>query len=178
MTECPVVQTVRGKVKGRACLKAEPKKSKQVFRYGSVPFAKPPLGQLRFEPPERCEPWQGILDGTKMSPRPLQDDAFEEELYGNLLLLNQFEENLSHFSEDCLYLTVYTSNPSTTANMPVTVWIPGGAFLVGGGSLRDGQVLCGLHDLVLVIPNYRLSLYGFFTTGKNTKYPGNMGLLD
>ncbi|CAK8697499.1 cocaine esterase-like [Clavelina lepadiformis] len=178
MSECPIVQTVNGKVKGKACLKAKPNESNQVFRYASIPFAKPPLGELRFEPPERSEPWQGILDGTKMSPRPLQDEAFEEELYGNLPLLNQFEENLSDFSEDCLYLTVYTSNPSATANMPVIVWIPGGAFLVGGGSLRDGQVLCGLHDLVLVVPNYRLSLYGFFTTGKNTKYPGNMGLLD
>ena len=53
MSECPIVQTVNGKVKGKACLKAKPNESNQVFRYASIPFAKPPLGELRFEPPER-----------------------------------------------------------------------------------------------------------------------------
>ena len=57
-------------------------------------------------------------------------------------------------------------------------WIYGGGFNFGGEAAYDGTVLSSLHDVVVVIPNYRLSLFGFLSLGHDTKYPGNVGLMD
>ena len=60
----------------------------------------------------------------------------------------------------------------------VLIWFYGGAFVNGGESFYDGSVLASLHNVVVVIPNYRVSVFGFLSLGNNTNYPGNMGLLD
>ena len=57
-------------------------------------------------------------------------------------------------------------------------WIYGGGFACGGESYYDASVIASLHDVVVVIPNYRVTVFGFFSTGKDTDHPGNMGLLD
>ena len=62
--------------------------------------------------------------------------------------------------------------------MQVLLWIYGGEFKNGGESFYDGSVLASLHDVVVVIPNYRMLSFGFLSLGKHTDYAGNMGLLD
>ncbi|XP_076802958.1 fatty acyl-CoA hydrolase precursor, medium chain-like [Clavelina lepadiformis] len=175
---CPVVEIANGKVRGRVCLRAKPEEAKQVFNFAGIPFAKPPVGELRFEPPQKCEPWEGVLEATKLSASPLQSVELNDYVDRYVPARNEFGDDFRNFSEDCLYLNVFTSNPSKAANMPVMVWIYGGSYQIGGSGNYSGQALCGLHDVVLVVPNYRLNVFGFFTTGRDTPYPGNMGLLD
>ncbi|CAK8697513.1 unnamed protein product [Clavelina lepadiformis] len=178
MADCPVVNTFCGKVKGRLCLKAKSPDAKQVFRFSSIPFAKPPVGQLRFEPPQKCEQWEGIRDATKPSSVPVRDQHSCEVVRPYAIIVDEFEEGFSQAGEDCLYLDVYTTNPSKEANLPVLFWLNGEITSAGTKSGCDGQAICGLHDVVLVAPNYRTEIFGFFSTGKNTSYPGNMALLD
>jgi len=60
----------------------------------------------------------------------------------------------------------------------VLFWIFGGAFTAGSSIHSNGQVICGLRDVVLVVPNYRVNVFGFLSMGKETKWKGNMGLMD
>ncbi|XP_076822299.1 fatty acyl-CoA hydrolase precursor, medium chain-like [Clavelina lepadiformis] len=177
MSDCPVISTAYGKVKGKTCLKAKAKNAKQVFRYSKIPFGKPPIGELRFEPPQKCESWEGVRDATKPSPHPEQDENMLEPLVKYFPAIQEFKEEET-VEEDCLYLDVYTTNPNNKAKMPVMFFIYGGGLQSGSSAFYSGQVLCGLQDVVLVIPNYRVNIFGFLATGKNTAYPGNMGLLD
>ncbi|CAK8697505.1 unnamed protein product [Clavelina lepadiformis] len=178
MAECPVVQIACGNIEGRSCLRAKPKRSKQVFRYAGIPYAKPPTRELRFERPQRCSSWNGVLAAVEMPPCPMQNADAGKATDHLLTTVNQFDEPFSKLDEDCLHVTVYTTNPSKTANMPVLYWIFGGGFQTGGASGYDAQALCGLHDVVVVVPNYRVNIFGFFTMGRETAYPGNMGLWD
>ncbi|CAK8697509.1 unnamed protein product [Clavelina lepadiformis] len=210
MTECPIVETVYGKVKGRACPLAKAQEAKQVFRYSRIPFAKPPVDDLRFEPPEKCEPWDGIRDCVEGDPIPQQSIDAIKELNFYRPEVQEFENDNELVDEDCLYLRVYTNNPNKKADMPVSmlvavvglcfsspvsiykgckfppteihfkvmVWFYGGAFLFGNNGASSGQVICGLHDVVLVVPNYRVSVFGFLSLGRDTACPGNFGMLD
>nr|CAB3230111.1 carboxylesterase 5A-like [Phallusia mammillata] len=81
-------------------------------------------------------------------------------------------------SEDCLYVNVFTNNPDKNAKMPVIIYIHGGGFTVGSSAACIGNALCSLHDVVLVGIQYRVNALGFFSTGKDTPLPGNIGLLD
>ncbi|CAK8697507.1 unnamed protein product [Clavelina lepadiformis] len=93
--------------------------------------------------------------------------------------IREFESDMdASVNEDCLYLRVYTASPSNAANMPVMVWFYGGGFQFGESGFYPGQVLCGLHDVVLVVPNYRVNVFGFLSLGKATSYSGNVGMLD
>jgi para-nitrobenzyl esterase len=142
-----------------------------VFR--GIPFAKPPVGPLRFQPPEPPDPWPGIRDATSFgSGAPQGANPFE------MLLPLLVPET----SEDCLYLNVFT--PDTSGKRPVLVWIHGGGNVVGAGSERlyDGTELVRRGDVVIVTLNYRLGIFGFLH-GKsvaNDTFPtsGNEGLLD
>ena len=58
------------------------------------------------------------------------------------------------------------------------VWFYGGGFVYDAEFFYDGKVIASLHDVVVVIPNYRVSIFGFLSLGRETDYPGNMGLLD
>ena len=77
-------------------------------------------------------------------------------------------------SEDCLYLNIYST--SLTSSMPVMVWIHGGGYFAGSGSMYDGSYLA-MKDVVLVTLNYRLDIFGFLST-EDDKIPGNYGMLD
>ena len=63
-------------------------------------------------------------------------------------------------------------------NFEVLFWIYGGGFIFGGESFYDARAIASLHDVVVVIPNYRVSIFGFLALGRDTDHPGNMGLLD
>ncbi|XP_076803494.1 cocaine esterase-like [Clavelina lepadiformis] len=176
--ECPVVNTNCGKLIGRVCLKAKASEAKQVYNYAGVPFAKPPVGQLRFEPPQKCESWDGVLSCSKLPPAAMQDTEAFRSVWQYFPIANPFDDDLTKIDEDCLYLNIFTSSPSKAANMPVLVWFHGGANQMHSIAGYDGQVLCGLNDVVLVTVGYRLNVFGFFTAGIESDYPGNVGLLD
>ncbi|RXN20147.1 fatty acyl- hydrolase medium chain-like isoform X4 [Labeo rohita] len=168
----PVLQTKSGALKGEY-IKAKGKDT-VVHSYLGVPFAKPPVGPLRFSPPQPAEKWSGVRDATKQPFMCLQDKQLVEVLVANLSLNVEVPDS----SEDCLYLNVYTpSKPGANDKLPVMVWIHGGGFSMASASVFDGHVLAAYQDVVVVLIQYRLGLLGFFSTG-DEHAPGNYGLLD
>ncbi|XP_060110422.1 fatty acyl-CoA hydrolase precursor, medium chain-like [Heteronotia binoei] len=136
-----------------------------------IPFAKPPTGSLRFTPPQPPEPWSHVRDATSFSPMCLQDPGWFE-IFQEFMNVT-FPDTTT--SEDCLYLNVYT--PDTKGQLPVMVWIHGGALEMGGASMYDGSALSAYEDVVVVTIHYRVDILGFFSTGSAEAH-GNWGLLD
>jgi len=155
MEDFPILKTPLGKVEGRKCVKPKDADAKQVFRFSKIPFAKPPVGNLRFEPPEKCGPWEGVLNGKQQGSMPMQPVGMLADLEGYMAIPNEFEEDFFDFSEDCLHLNVWTSDINANTKKPVLFWIYGGGFQIGGSKSYDGNVLASLHDVVVVVPNYR-----------------------
>ncbi|MET0286188.1 MAG: carboxylesterase family protein [Polyangiales bacterium] len=143
-----VVETELGKVAGKA--------REGHWSYRAIPFARPPLGELRFAGPRPAEPWSGVRDATRYSPIALQGAVFAPGVGA---------EGVQ--SEDCLYLNVYTP-AADGARRPVMFFIHGGAFTVGSASARlyDGAKLAALHDVVVVTTNYRLGALGYLPIGE------------
>uniref|UniRef100_A0A8D2E2E5 Carboxylesterase type B domain-containing protein n=1 Tax=Sciurus vulgaris TaxID=55149 RepID=A0A8D2E2E5_SCIVU len=145
-----------------------------VHTFLGIPFAKPPLGPLRFAAPEPPEPWSGVRDGTSHPAMCLQDVA-RDSLVMNLLNLTL---PLIPMSEDCLYLSIYTpAHAREGSNLPVMVWIHGGALIAGMASMFDGSILATIENVVVVTIQYRLGVLGFFSTG-DQHASGNWGFLD
>jgi para-nitrobenzyl esterase len=128
-------------------LEGERREGHVVFR--GIAFAKPPLGQLRFRAPEPAEPWTGVRDARAFGPSSMQASSALMKVP-------------APFSEDCLYLNVYTP-ALDTARRPVFFWIHGGSFVLGAGSepVYDGGQLAARGDIVVVTINYRLGALGF-----------------
>jgi para-nitrobenzyl esterase len=118
----------------------------QIFR--GIPFAQPPIGPLRFAPPVAVVPWTEELDATATRSPCAQ-----------LTLGSRTMDPTS--SEDCLYLNVWA--PARAGSFPVVVWFPGGANVIGAGSMPeyDGQRLSEAGGVVVVTVNYRLGAFGF-----------------
>src|SRR5262245_16387696 len=137
-----------------------------VFR--GVPYAAPPVDELRFAPPRPVQAWPGVRDARK-------DGPIAPQLRSRLAhVMGDFEPPQS---EDCLTLNIWT--PATDAKKrPVLVWIHGGAFASGAGSLPwySGERFAANGDLVAVSINYRLGALGFLCLPGVS--PGNLGLLD
>ncbi|XP_069918675.1 cocaine esterase [Oryctolagus cuniculus] len=145
-----------------------------VHTFLGIPFAKPPLGPLRFAPPEPAEAWSGVRDGTSHPAMCLQDLAIMDQ---DVLLLN-FTPPSIPMSEDCLYLNIYSpAHAREGSDLPVMVWIHGGALTMGMASLYDGSALAAFEDVVMVTIQYRLGVLGFFSTG-DQHATGNWGYLD
>uniref|UniRef100_A0A286XJR3 Carboxylic ester hydrolase n=1 Tax=Cavia porcellus TaxID=10141 RepID=A0A286XJR3_CAVPO len=145
-----------------------------VYIFLGIPFAKPPVGLLRFAPPESPEPWNGVRDGTSYPAKCLQNDIMNS---GALML---FTQNLRAIpvSEDCLYLNIYTpAYANKSSNLPVMVWIHGGALVTGMASEFDGSKLVASENVIVVTIQYRLGVLGFFSTG-DQHATGNWGYLD
>jgi para-nitrobenzyl esterase len=161
-----LVETRRGPVRGVA------EGGLAVFR--GLPFARPPVGPLRFGPPEPPEPWSGVRDAARFGPSAAQNGA----LVGPLMSLG-----ISRTGEDCLYLNIWTPG-ADRGGRPVLVWVHGGAFILGSGSqmLYDGATLARHGDVVVVTINYRLGALGFLRLrdrfGERLPATGNEGLLD
>ncbi|XP_021515398.1 carboxylesterase 1F-like isoform X2 [Meriones unguiculatus] len=173
-SEPPVVDTVHGKVLGKYVSLEEFTQPVAVFL--GVPFAKPPLGSLRFAPPEPAEPWSFVKNATSYPPMCSQDTVRGQRV--NDLLTNRKEKIHLKFSEDCLYLNIYTPADLTkSSRLPVMVWIHGGGLTVGGASTYDGLALSAYENVVVVTIQYRLGLWGFFSTGDEHSR-GNWGHLD
>lgn len=129
-----------------------------VFR--GIPYAEPPVGRLRFAAPRPVGGWDGERAAVAFGPPPPQPGQFGPEQRG----------------DDWLSLNVWTPDPAPAGGLPVLVWIPGGAYLIGASSLPefDGCRLAG-GGVVVVTINYRLGMEGF---GHFEGAPANRGLLD
>jgi para-nitrobenzyl esterase len=143
----------------------------RVFK--GIPYAAPPVGELRWKAPQPAQPWDGIRSIADWGPRCVQSSRL-----GDLDPLNK------RMDEDCLYLNVWTAATSSSQSLPVMVWIHGGSNLNGAGSQPefDGSHLAG-KGVVVVTINYRLDVFGFLahpelTKESGTNSSGNYGLLD
>ncbi|XP_075392990.1 cocaine esterase [Tenrec ecaudatus] len=146
-----------------------------VHTFLGIPFAKPPLGALRFAPPQPPEPWSGVRDATAHSAMCLQDTEGMSKLVKYILNISL---PITHTSEDCLYLNIYTpAHAQEGANLPVMVWIHGGGLVMGSASLYDGSVLTAYEEVVVVAIQYRLGILGYLSTG-DEHAAGNWGYLD
>ncbi|MEP7110111.1 MAG: carboxylesterase family protein, partial [Ferruginibacter sp.] len=141
--------------------------------YFGVPFAKPPIGDLRWKAPQVPENWQGVLQTKKFGPRPVQGIVFGD--------MDSRSEGLS---EDCLYLNVWTPAKHNTKGLPVLLYFYGGGFVAGDASepRYDGASMAK-KGIVAVTVNYRLNIFGFFahpdlSAESPYKGSGNYGLLD
>lgn len=137
-----------------------------VFR--GVPYAAPPVGELRFSPPQPMPAWRGVRDATLDGPIAPQGRSRLAHIMGD------FEREQS---EDCLTCTIWTPAPDSKRR-PVLFWIHGGAFSSGSGSLPwySGERFAANGDMVVVSINYRLGSLGFLYLPGVSE--GNLGLLD
>lgn len=161
------VTTKYGEIKG--LITSYPNDSgpfKSVSKFLGVPFAAPPIGELRFKAPQPLKEWSRVREAKKHGPICWQTKMFEAQL-------RLFTANFS-YSEDCLYLDVYT--PNVTASLPVMVYIHGGGYELGTSITSASDVLA-LQGVVVVVIQYRLGPFGFLTTGDSAS-PGNYGMLD
>ncbi|XP_063223180.1 juvenile hormone esterase-like isoform X2 [Bacillus rossius redtenbacheri] len=133
------------------------------YSFQGIPYAKPPVGPLRFKPPEDPEPWTGTRD------------ALEE---GAVCLQPKMRSNETEGSEDCLFLNVYTPQMPETTPKAVMVWIHGGRFMVGSGNTEPyGPDFLVAEDVILVTINYRMAAFGFLYL-EGADVTGNNGLRD
>ncbi|XP_041651987.1 carboxylesterase 3 isoform X2 [Cheilinus undulatus] len=146
----------------------------RVKQYLGIPFARPPVGPLRFAAPEVAEPWQGVRDGTQQPPMCIQDP----DLIVNVSMTMSMQYTPPEVSEDCLYLNVYTPPDVTPGEkLPVMVWIHGGGLAMGAASQYDGAPLAAYENIIMVIIQYRLGILGYLSTGDDHA-KGNWGFLD
>src|ERR1700710_2024220 len=112
----------------------------RAWGWRGLPYAKPPVGALRFRPPKAPEPWTGTRDASRFGPASAQRMS---ALGGGRSRLGPL------LSEDCLYLNVW-SPAADGRRRPVMVWVHGGAFVAGSGALYHGAPLASLGDIVVV----------------------------
>lgn len=130
--------------------------------YKGIPYAKPPVGELRFCMPQRVENWIGVRMAKDNPPiawqnRPEVGSFYEKEFYHE-------DPSLLSMSEDCLYLNIWTPAKQAEDRLPVMIWIHGGAFNHGFGHERefDGRAYCE-RGVILVTVQYRLGIFGFLS---------------
>ncbi|MFJ4199463.1 carboxylesterase/lipase family protein [Streptomyces sviceus] len=155
-----VVRTDAGLVEGRL--------GTDTRMFQGIPYAAPPVGQLRWASPQPAASWSGVRSATEPGKRCAQAAG----------LIDQQSS-----TEDCLYLNVTTPLRSSTRNLPVMVWIHGNGFINGAGSLYDAQRLTRTGKVIVVSVNYRLGVFGFLDHpaldhGPAKHLSGNFGLED
>uniref|UniRef100_A0A4W2HIY3 Neuroligin 4 X-linked n=1 Tax=Bos indicus x Bos taurus TaxID=30522 RepID=A0A4W2HIY3_BOBOX len=201
----PVVSTNYGKIRGlRTPLPNEI--LGPVEQYLGVPYASPPTGERRFQPPEPPSSWTGVRNATQfaavcpqhLDERSLLHDMLPVWFTANLDTLMTYMQDQN---EDCLYLNIYvptedgakskknadgiTSNDGgededihdQNSKKPVMVYIHGGSYMEGTGNMIDGSILASYGNVIVITINYRLGILGFLSTGDQAA-KGNYGLLD
>jgi para-nitrobenzyl esterase len=166
----PLAQTEAGDIEGAWT------DDRQVRVFKGVPYARPPVGDLRWRPPVPPEPWKGVRSTNAFGPRSIQFD--------------RDHASISYFGpeaedEDCLTLNIWTAaKDNAPEKRPVMVWFHGGAYTIGSSSLPifNGEALAK-RGVVLVAINYRLGVLGFLAHPElSAESPhgasGNYGILD
>ena len=165
-----IVETKHGRV--------ESVRADGLHAFLAVPFAAPPVGELRWRPPVDPTPWSGVRRAAEFSAQ-----SWQPVLEGMGPLQFAFNADRAERHEDCLYLNVWTPGLDNRKR-PVLVWIHGGGFSggTGGTPIYDGTGLARRGDAVVVTINYRLGALGFVNlnevTGGRVPATGNEGLLD
>ncbi|XP_054981762.1 neuroligin-1 isoform X2 [Sorex araneus] len=201
----PLVTTNFGKIRG---IKKELNNEilGPVIQFLGVPYAAPPTGEHRFQPPEPPTPWSDVRNATQFAPvcpQNIIDGRLPEVMLpvwftNNLDVVSSYVQDQS---EDCLYLNIYVpteDGPLTKKQTddlgdndgaededirdsggpkPVMVYIHGGSYMEGTGNLYDGSVLASYGNVIVITVNYRLGVLGFLSTGDQAA-KGNYGLLD
>jgi para-nitrobenzyl esterase len=141
--------------------------------YFGIPFAKPPVGDLRWKAPQPATNWSGIKETKKFGPRPMQTVVFGD-----------MNSRSNGVSEDCLYLNVWTPAKRNTKDLPVLVYFYGGGNVAGDASepRYDGETMAK-KGIVVITCNYRLNIFGNFahpelSAEASYKASGNYGYLD
>ena len=162
-----IVKTAQGEVRGKTIHDGK------VRAYLGLPYAAPPVGDLRWKAPQPAPAWKGERDAGKFGAHCAQGRVFDDMI---------FQDGAA--SEDCLFLNVYVPATATVkSRLPVMFWIHGGGYSGGGSSepRHNGDFL-PLKDVVLVTINYRLGVFGFLATSDLAKEAngtaGNYGLAD
>jgi len=165
----PVAETAQGKLLGVASERAAAVK---VFK--GIPYAAPPVGQRRWQPPQAAAAWTGERMADSFGPDCMQQPYAEGSFFYRPARMN---------SEDCLYLNVWTA-AEPDESRPVMVWLHGGALTRGSGAIDtyDGASLAQ-KDVILVTINYRLGVFGYFAhpelVAESPRFSaGNYGILD
>ncbi|XP_060065956.1 neuroligin-1-like [Ylistrum balloti] len=138
----------------------------QVMAFLGVPYAKAPLGNLRFQKPDVAVKWTDIHNATTFGPNCMQS-------------IESDELELLKMSENCLFLNIYVpDNINTTNNyqLPVVVIVHPGNFQEGSGGMIDGKSISVSNHVIVVTFNFRLGIFGFLSLSGH--YPGNAGLMD
>jgi len=135
--------------------------------YKGIPFAAPPVGDLRWKAPQPVKPWSGTLQTKKYAPGPIQGSPSPE------------------YSEDCLYLNIWSTAKKTNEKLPVLVWIYGGGFVFGttADPNYDCEALARKGGVIMASINYRVGQLGFLTLPELSEenehhVSGNYGLMD
>lgn len=162
----PTVRETQGVLAGKA-------EAGHVAAFLNIPYAAPPVGQLRWQPPLAAKPWQGVREATAFGPSCIQPMFRGKSVYA---------DPPTRVSENCLSLNVW--RPEGARNLPVIVWIYGGALEVGASSrpIYDGRKFAA-HGVVFVSFNYRLGPLGWLALPALSQesphhVSGNYGLLD
>lgn len=164
-SSAPQVKTRSGAVEGKV--------DGSVRAFLGIPYAVPPVGNLRWKPPVPVAKWSGVKKATEFGPHCMQGRVFGDMNFRD-----------SGGSEDCLTLNVWTPANASSKKLPVMVWIYGGGFVAGTTSeaRQDGTHLAQ-QGVIVVSMNYRLGVFGFMVhpelakeSGRNSA--GNYGLLD
>ncbi len=141
--------------------------------FKGIPYALPPVGDLRWKEPQPPGNWPGVLKADHFSHMPMQKRIFSDMIF-----------RADTMSEDCLYLNVWTPAKSATEKLPVLVYFYGGGFVAGDGSESryDGESMAR-KGIVTITINYRLGIFGFFAHPELTQESphhasGNYGLMD
>ncbi|XP_068120957.1 pyrethroid hydrolase Ces2e-like isoform X3 [Hyperolius riggenbachi] len=168
----PLVSTPYGKLRGKTVTVKGT--DRRVHSFYAIPFAKPPVGPLRFAATGPPEPWESVREATEQPPMCLQSIQAMELL---IHLVNA-KIAIPPTSEDCLYLNVFTpADRGQDAKLPVMVFIHGGGLSMGGAMMFQGSALSAHENVVTVSIQYRLGIPGFYSTG-DSRAPGNYGFLD
>jgi acetylcholinesterase len=166
----PVIMTEKGKVRGFT----QNILGKNLDTYLGIPFAKPPVKDLRFKHPLPNDAWESTFNATHMPNTCVQG---YDDFFGNFSGSQLWNPN-TRVSEDCLYLNVWVPR-TNIRNAAVMVWIYGGGFYSGTSTLNvyNAEVLAAENEVIVVSMQYRVGMLGFLALG-TPEVPGNAGLFD
>lgn len=166
-----VVQTQKGSVQGTTLTTAT---GRQVDAWYNIPYAMPPIGDLRFRHPRPIDRWHGVKNTTTQPKSCVQ---LPDTFFGDFKGATMWNPN-TEMSEDCLYINVVVPKPRPT-NAAVMVWIYGGGFYSGTSTLDvyDYKTLAAEQNVIVVAPQYRVASLGFLYM-MTADAPGNAGLFD